>query len=78
MVTISARCRIALAQSRGQRKDQPGSSLGLATLVAISAVGAHQLAGVPLLAHRVTVALGSAAAMLALALLLVLSCRRRG
>ena len=57
---------------------QLGSSLGLATLVAISAVGAHQLAGVPLLAHRVTVALGSAAAMLALALLLVLSCRRRG
>ncbi|MBE3024408.1 MFS transporter [Janthinobacterium sp. GW458P] len=57
---------------------QLGSSLGLATLVAVAGVGAGQLAGVPLLAHRVTVALGSAAAMLALALLLVLSCRRRG
>ena len=57
---------------------QLGSSLGLATLVAISAVGAGRLAGVPLLAHRVNVALGSAAVMLALALLLVLSSRRRG
>ena len=57
---------------------QLGSSLGLATLVAISAVGAGRLAGVPLLAHRVNVALGSAAVMLALALLLVLSGRRRG
>ena len=57
---------------------QLGSSLGLAALVAISAFGAHQFAGVPLLAHRVTLALGSAAAMLALALLLVLSSRRRG
>lgn len=57
---------------------QLGSSLGLAALVAISAFGAHQLIGVPLLAHRVTLALGSAAAMLALALLLVLSSRRSG
>ncbi|MDN2676630.1 MFS transporter [Janthinobacterium sp. SUN033] len=57
---------------------QLGSSLGLAALVAISAFGAHQLVGVPLLAHRVTLALGSAAAMLALALLLVLSSRRGG
>ena len=57
---------------------QLGSSLGLATLVAVAGVGAGQLAGVPLLAHRVTMALGGASAMLALALLLVLSCRRPG
>jgi len=56
---------------------QLGSSLGLAALVAVAGVGAGQL-GVPLLAHRVTLALGSAAVMLALALLLVLSCRRSG
>ena len=51
---------------------QLGNSLGLAVLVAISALGARKLAGVALLAHRVTFALSSAAAMLALALLLVL------
>ncbi|MGF6114959.1 EmrB/QacA subfamily drug resistance transporter [Janthinobacterium lividum] len=56
---------------------QLGSSLGLATLVAVVGLGAGQLAGVPLLAHRVTVALGSASAMLALALLLVLTCQAR-
>ena len=57
---------------------QLGSSLGLATLVAVAGVGAGQLAGVPLLAHRVTLALGGASVMLALAMLLVLSCRRPG
>ena len=51
---------------------QLGNSLGLAVLVAISALGARTLAGAALLAHRVTFALSSAAAMLALALLLVL------
>ncbi|PHV22465.1 MFS transporter [Janthinobacterium sp. BJB446] len=56
---------------------QLGSSLGLAALVAVAGLGAGQLAGVPLLAHRVTVALGSASAMLALALLLVLTCQAR-
>ncbi|MGX9782921.1 MFS transporter [Janthinobacterium lividum] len=56
---------------------QLGSSLGLAALVAVAGLGAGQLAGVPLLAHRVTVALGSTAAMLALALLLVLTCQAR-
>jgi EmrB/QacA subfamily drug resistance transporter len=56
---------------------QLGSSLGLAALVAVAGLGAGQLAGAPLLAHRVTVALGSAAAMLALALLLVLTCQAR-
>ena len=54
---------------------QLGNSLGLATLVAISAFGTRQLAGTALLAHRVTLALGSATAMLALALLLVLSAK---
>ncbi|MGK5045902.1 hypothetical protein ACQ4WP_08380 [Janthinobacterium sp. GB4P2] len=53
----------------------PMTLLGMAWL---SRVGAGQVAGVPLLAHRVTLALGSAAVMLALALLLVLSCRRSG
>ncbi|MCC7713043.1 MFS transporter [Janthinobacterium lividum] len=56
---------------------QLGSSLGLATLVAVAGLGAGQLAGAPLLAHRVTVALGSASAMLALALLLILTCQAR-
>jgi EmrB/QacA subfamily drug resistance transporter len=57
---------------------QLGNSLGLAVLVAVASLGAGQLAGAALLAHRVTVALGGASAMLALALLLVLSCRRGG
>ncbi|MDO8047032.1 MFS transporter [Janthinobacterium sp. SUN211] len=57
---------------------QLGNSLGLAALVAISSFGAHQRVGAALLAHRVTVALGGASAMLALALLLVLSSRRGG
>jgi len=57
---------------------QLGNSLGLASLVAISAFGARHLAGAALLAHRVTVALGGAAAMLALALLLVLCVSRAG
>lgn len=57
---------------------QLGNSLGLASLVAISAFGARHLAGAALLAHRVTVALGGAAAMLALALLLVLCARTEG
>lgn len=56
---------------------QLGSSLGLAALVAVAGLGAGPLAGAPLLAHRVTVALGSASAMLALALLLVLTCQAR-
>lgn len=55
---------------------QLGNSLGLAILVALAAFGARQLDGAALLAHRVTVALDGAAAMLALALLLVLAARK--
>lgn len=55
---------------------QLGNSLGLAILVALAAFGARQLDGAALLAHRVTVALDGAAAMLALALLLVLATRK--
>lgn len=55
---------------------QLGNSLGLAILVALAAFGARQLDGAALLAHRVTVALDGAAAMLALALLLVLVARK--
>lgn len=57
---------------------QLGNSLGLAVLVSVSAVGANGLSGAPLLAHRVTMALTSAAAMLALALLLALVFMRKG
>ena len=57
---------------------QLGNSLGLAVLVAISSFGAGGLSGTALLAHRVTSALTSAAAMLALALLLVFVFMRKG
>ena len=50
---------------------QLGNSLGLAVLVAIAALGAAQLQGEALLAHRVTAALTTASGLLALALLLV-------
>ena len=52
---------------------QLGNSLGLAVLVAIAAFGAPHLTGVALLAHRFSVALSGASAMLAFALLLILS-----
>jgi EmrB/QacA subfamily drug resistance transporter len=50
---------------------QLGNSLGLAVLVAVAAAGAGRLQGAALLAHRVTAALTTSAAWLALALLLV-------
>jgi MFS family permease len=52
---------------------QLGNSLGLAVLVALAAVGAGQLQGAVLLAHRVTAALTTGAGWLALALLLVVA-----
>lgn len=52
---------------------QLGNSLGLAVLVAVAAVGAGQLQGAALLAHRVTAALTTGAGWLALALLLVVA-----
>ncbi|QKK32275.1 MFS transporter [Rhizobium indicum] len=52
---------------------QLGNSLGLAILVAVTAFGTSGLEGIPLLAHRVTMALTSSAAMMALALVLVLA-----
>jgi EmrB/QacA subfamily drug resistance transporter len=50
---------------------QLGNSLGLAVLVALAAVGAHQLSGVALLAHRVTTALTASSVFLVAALLLM-------
>lgn len=50
---------------------QTGNSLGLAVLIAIAQIGSAGLGGRELLAHRVATSLTSAAAMLAIALLLV-------
>ena len=52
---------------------QIGNALGLAVLVAAGAAGAHGLQGSVLLAHRVTTALSTGTAMLAIALALVLA-----
>lgn len=54
---------------------QLGNSLGLAVLVALAAVGAHQLSGVALLAHRVTTALTASSIFLVAALLLMIARR---
>ena len=51
---------------------QIGNALGLAVLVSVGSLGAGQLQDSALLAHRVGAALTTAAAMLALALILVL------
>lgn len=51
--------------------------MGLATTLLGMALSPLTAAGVPLLAHRVTLALGSASTMLALASLLVLTCQAR-
>ncbi|MYM24265.1 MFS transporter [Duganella sp. FT135W] len=50
---------------------QLGNSLGLAVLVSLAAIGAHELHGAALLAHRVTTALTASSVMLVLALLLM-------
>lgn len=56
---------------------QCAPAMGLATTLLGMALSPLTAAGVPLLAHRVTLALGSASTMLALASLLVLTCQAR-